>query len=282
MDWTKVLEALDACDAVIRASAVYSACLPVRVPVTEAQKKQAHLAHCLDMIVQMRGWTEDDLGKAFRWLGYIQGIMHGFDVADLETLKEMNRPTEADRARENKNEEAGLNKWIGSQLGKEPDDHERSEATGSPVDLRANVLAFHLEVVGGEMPQSPQVPREDIARRRILLIAEEFIEVMESCFDARGLDHINRHLLQIIANEPLQVDLVEFADGLADLEYVCEGAFLGFGIDSRPIHTEVQRSNMAKKGGAKRADGKSLKPEGWTPPDIKSLIDAQIARAGDV
>jgi predicted HAD superfamily Cof-like phosphohydrolase len=41
---------------------------------------------------------------------------------------------------------------------------------------------------------------------------------------------------------------------------------------------EVIRSNMAKVDPEtgfvkKRADGKILKPEGWTPPDLASLIE---------
>ena len=67
----------------------------------------------------------------------------------------------------------------------------------------------------------------------------------------------------------------EFADGLADMEYVCEGSFLAFGIHSGPIHAEVQRSNMAKVGGQRREDGKILKPVGWTPPDIAGEIEKQ-------
>jgi len=101
--------------------------------------------------------------------------------------------------------------------------------------------------------------------------------------------------------------LPSFADGLADLDYVVAGAFLEFGINSAPIECEVHRSNMAKAvmckacegtgngvdapgdlgncgtcGGLgrillKRADGKTTKPDGWTPPDIAGVIDKQRA-----
>jgi hypothetical protein len=30
---------------------------------------------------------------------------------------------------------------------------------------------------------------------------------------------------------------------------------------------------MAKQGGAMRADGKLLKPEGWLPPDLAPILD---------
>ena len=72
-------------------------------------------------------------------------------------------------------------------------------------------------------------------------------------------------------------DIVETADGLVDLIYVCVGAALEFGIPLDRVWAEVQRSNMAKIDPVtgkvrKRADGKVLKPEGWTPPDIATAM----------
>jgi predicted HAD superfamily Cof-like phosphohydrolase len=67
-------------------------------------------------------------------------------------------------------------------------------------------------------------------------------------------------------------DLVEAIDGLCDTIYVCLGAALEFGVDLQPFFAEVHRTNMAKEGGATRADGKIMKPEGWTPPDIAGIL----------
>ena len=374
MDHVKVQEALGVCDVMIRKFlSQYSASL------LDVEQK-AKLNHCLDMIVQMCDWPAERLGKSFRWLGYIQGMMHGFDVADLDELKNMSRPTEADEAREAfakaeaqthaqkladqlesaiqyvnhpnaQTDEGLLRQCVAALRGELPEPHEGNREDPLPrlkgelqrrlddgsladvsakelnelaelaasiediendrlkmkaglaemrdaadkilpailpgiirwangtVDLRANVMAFHREVVGGECPDRPCVPEEGVARRRIRLIKEEFFEVLKAAFGADSAELLEaEHLVElIVSHATLNVDLVEFADGLADLEYVCEGAFLGFGIDSRPVHIEVQRSNMAKKGGGKREDGKSLKPEGWTPPDIKSIIEMQKA-----
>jgi predicted HAD superfamily Cof-like phosphohydrolase len=44
------------------------------------------------------------------------------------------------------------------------------------------------------------------------------------------------------------------------------------------VFEEVHRSNMAKLVDGKplkRADGKVIKPEGWTPPDIEGVIKKQ-------
>jgi predicted HAD superfamily Cof-like phosphohydrolase len=70
-------------------------------------------------------------------------------------------------------------------------------------------------------------------------------------------------------------DLPAFADALADIDYVVEGARLEFGINGSPIADEVHRANMAKLGGPKRADGKHMKPEGWTPPDVAGELVKQ-------
>lgn len=72
-------------------------------------------------------------------------------------------------------------------------------------------------------------------------------------------------------------DLVELADGLADIIYVAIGTAVEFGIPLDRVWAEVQRSNMAKvdpdTGKVKhRSDGKVLKPESWSPPDIVGAL----------
>ena len=67
-------------------------------------------------------------------------------------------------------------------------------------------------------------------------------------------------------------DAAEFADGVADTIWVLMGLAIACGVDLRPVWAEVARSNMAKLDGPRRADGKLLKPEGWTPPDIASAL----------
>jgi len=62
-----------------------------------------------------------------------------------------------------------------------------------------------------------------------------------------------------------------------DLIVVLIGYGLSRGWPMNEGWAEVMRSNMAKidpRTGAvrRREDGKILKPEGWTPPDLASLI----------
>jgi predicted HAD superfamily Cof-like phosphohydrolase len=71
-------------------------------------------------------------------------------------------------------------------------------------------------------------------------------------------------------------DMVEIADACADLKWVIEGLELTLGIPQQAVWNEVARSNHEKISPngkvLKREDGKVLKPEGWTPPDIKSIL----------
>lgn len=67
-------------------------------------------------------------------------------------------------------------------------------------------------------------------------------------------------------------DLPEMVDALCDLLYVTYGAAVSLGVDLEPFFEEVHRSNMAKVGGYRRADGKWMKPANWQPPDIAGLL----------
>ena len=89
------------------------------------------------------------------------------------------------------------------------------------------------------------------------LIREEFDELMNAYF---------------------RRDMVDIADGCADLKWVIEGLEHTLKIPQQDVWNEVARSNLTKidqETGKvlKREDGKVLKPEGWTAPDIKSILN---------
>lgn len=76
-----------------------------------------------------------------------------------------------------------------------------------------------------------------------------------------------------------QNDPVETLDGLLDIIVIAWGTALAyFGPEkAKAAAAEVVRSNMSKIDGTlgpmiKREDGKVLKPEGWTPPDIAGVL----------
>ncbi|TFC86579.1 nucleotide pyrophosphohydrolase [Cryobacterium sp. TMT4-31] len=74
-------------------------------------------------------------------------------------------------------------------------------------------------------------------------------------------------------------DLVGVADALADILYVVYGSALTYGIDLDAVVREVHRSNMSKLDmngkPLMRADGKVLKSEQFSPPDIPQVLKSQ-------
>ena len=115
------------------------------------------------------------------------------------------------------------------------------------------VDAFH-EAFGLLRAQAPQLPDEPARQLRIDLLYEEYCEYLKGEEDD---------------------DLVQIADALADMIYIALGTAVAYGIPLDRVFAEVHKSNMAKLVDGKvirRADGKILKPETWTPPDIKGVL----------
>jgi len=125
-------------------------------------------------------------------------------------------------------------------------------------DWYKDVVDFHKEVIEDSFPTTPYLPSLGLRQLRQSLIEEEVAETL----DAIGFSN----------------DLVKLADGICDSIVVLLGTAVTYGIDIRPIWDEVHRTNMLKKGGKLRADGKKLKPEGWLPPDVASILEEQGAK----
>jgi len=120
-------------------------------------------------------------------------------------------------------------------------------------DWYQDIVDFH-KATGTVVGDRPTVPSFEVRNLRWSLIDEEVGETLDA-----------------IRND----DLIELADGITDSIVVLLGTAISYGIDIRPVWDEVHRTNMAKVGGPKREDGKMLKPEGWRPPDIKSILIEQ-------
>jgi predicted HAD superfamily Cof-like phosphohydrolase len=76
----------------------------------------------------------------------------------------------------------------------------------------------------------------------------------------------------IVAN-----DKVEQLDALIDILVVTVGAIHSMGADAEGAWNEVMRTNFAKIDPVtgkvrKREDGKVLKPEGWTAPNLEPFV----------
>ena len=90
-----------------------------------------------------------------------------------------------------------------------------------------------------------------------------------------------RNLIVEEFNEFIQAhnknDEVEKLDACMDMIWVILGFCIMKGYDVQGAWDEVARSNLSKIDKAtgkviKRVDGKVLKPEGWTPPQLKSYV----------
>lgn len=128
-------------------------------------------------------------------------------------------------------------------------EHEWFEATMH--EAQRTVARFH-RALGLTSGATPRIRDADL---RVALIREEAAEAVAAIESG---------------------DLVEAIDGLCDLLYVVYGTAVSFGVDLEPYFNEVHRSNMTKRAGARRADGKVLKGDGWKPPRIRELLAAAI------
>ena len=71
-------------------------------------------------------------------------------------------------------------------------------------------------------------------------------------------------------------DLIELADGLADMVWVIMGMCNSAGINFDKVWEEVKNSNMSKFVNGKfikNEDGKIMKPETYFKPNIKKALD---------
>jgi len=122
------------------------------------------------------------------------------------------------------------------------------------MTMFTDVKEFH-QAFGQRIGDKPEFPDDDERKLRVKLLKEEFREYLDG-------ESFN--------------DIVEVADALADIIYIACGTAVSYGIPLDDVFTEVHRSNMAKLVDGKvirREDGKIQKPEGWTPPDIKSVLE---------
>lgn len=116
---------------------------------------------------------------------------------------------------------------------------------------------------------------------RVKLLLEEVVELAQASgvkviATLEAPNGVYEHYDSNTANKD-RVDLVQAADALGDIEYVLHGAAHCWGIPLQTVFDEVHRSNMAKLGPDgkpiyRESDRKVLKPEGWTPPDIRGVL----------
>ena len=118
-----------------------------------------------------------------------------------------------------------------------------------------NDVKTFMHTYGQEVKTKPSFPNDKITKLRYDLLKEE-------------LDELN------IAIKTK--DIVEVADALTDILYVCYGAGHAFGIDLDKCFAEVQRSNMSKLGNDGKPifneSGKVMKGPNYSKPNLKQFL----------
>lgn len=176
-----------------------------------------------------------------------------------------------------------------------------------------NVKKF-MQFFNQNCPDKPTQLDEETAKLRAALILEECLEIITkglglsiNIWDEIRQEQISiseqniKNYFEVKFTKVKEVNLVELADGLADLDYVAtSGTANAAGIDIQPVIDEVHKSNMSKswkeeeldeakklypdakvenygKGLYRliREDGKIIKSPSYKKADVESIIKKQ-------
>jgi predicted HAD superfamily Cof-like phosphohydrolase len=185
---------------------------------------------------------------------------------------------------------------------------ELHEAFDHPVRLDGHVCNDFMNA-------ESSVALQERLMMRLRLVAEEFFELLEGAVGVGGSNGENIDDAKYCISRVLEkwgpgddYNAIETADALTDLMVVIVGMALELGIPLDRTWAEVHRSNMAKAQPTwwcekcdchtedhdkacvycgnkvyvqkmvvkKRVDGKVLKPEGWTKPDIEGALKSEV------
>lgn len=120
------------------------------------------------------------------------------------------------------------------------------------------VADFHTEVLGLEEPEIPTFNRPDWVIERTRFLLEE---------------------VQEFTTAAITGDMVEAADGLADIVYIALGTAWMMGLPFEKIFSHVHNCNMQKQRGMTSRGNAidAIKPPGWQAPNTgiaKILADS--------
>lgn len=136
----------------------------------------------------------------------------------------------------------------------------------------------------------PQRPPRKTAELRASLVFEETRELLQALgvdatvgfFDdaghyvTRSLFHVDLDVETTEQYFEQNFDLIDVADGCADVSVVVTGTLVACGIPDVHLLEVVDKNNLDKfgPGHSLREDGKLIKPPGHQPPDIGSVLIA--------
>lgn len=88
---TKVREALHHCAVILEKHGAR----PVKLsPDAQGASSSERANHALAMCREAAAWGDERVEKMFRWLGFVQGVIWAFELATVDSLKNMNKPND--------------------------------------------------------------------------------------------------------------------------------------------------------------------------------------------
>jgi predicted HAD superfamily Cof-like phosphohydrolase len=147
------------------------------------------------------------------------------------------------------------------------------------------------------LPAKPQVMNPGPINFVIKMVMTEMIELMLTEGDVTYDKHTTHEIMQNILREAIAdhftahpepykrpmdpaAIIADQADAMVDAMYYMYNAASKVGVDLDKVFEEVHQANERKRGPdgkfQRRADGKIIKPAGWTEPDVVSVIKKQM------
>lgn len=143
-----------------------------------------------------------------------------------------------------------------------------------------------------ETPSVLKMPDLGVRLLRAKLIMEECLETIEALGVEAEVRYVGvgaggsvpiTHQTLILREARKEPNIVEIADGCADISVVTIGTLIACGIPDVELLRMVDESNLAKfTGDAHRCPttGKWIKPSDWKAPDIAQLL-LELSEYGD-
>lgn len=154
-----------------------------------------------------------------------------------------------------------------------------------PSQHYKNVRQFMM-LANQEVRDTPSIPDEKVRLLRARLLLEEVMETIHAL--GCDVEITPKGSLKVVIDAKREPDLVQIADGCADIRVITTGTQIACGLDDELYQVLVDESNLEKfgPGGYKDEGGKWIKPPDWTPPDIElgimvQQIAAKVIRATD-
>jgi predicted HAD superfamily Cof-like phosphohydrolase len=138
------------------------------------------------------------------------------------------------------------------------------QVTDAPTPMNKEETVFLLRMALSELQELALTVTDNV---------EESVDLLRECVNSIDRSHHEKLTTEdeIIAAQ---------ADSIVDLWYYGLNAFAKKSVNLSEIFDTVHNANMAKRDPKTgkfihRADGKIIKPEGWTAPDIVAEIKRQ-------